>query len=162
MSEKYLHKSQKWTAFELDGTYCHQTFTEWVFSQYTHFVYIDMPDATASYGTPFDCIAFFGYFHTLFCLNCCISTNLHVWSAISSRNIYKLCIWYEWKKWIKKIVIIKCQMWVHVMERSLILLCFFGIFIHYWRPSIKHSQIVYLINTHTLICWHARCIYKLQ
>ena len=125
--------------------------------------------------------------------------------------------------WYTHSAILKCQMWLQVMERPLILLHFSSIFIHFWQPFIsellyihqtftdcisnqywyvkmsdvsdetanygmptnfitfffkefcikliinvwsivpfiKLSEIVYLINTHTLICWYARCNYKL-
>ena len=44
-----------------------------------------MPDVTASYGMPFDFIAFFRYFHTLL-------TTIHVCSVVSSQNFYKMCL----------------------------------------------------------------------
>ena len=66
--------------------------------------------------------------------------------------------------------IIKCQMWLQVIERSLILLRFFLVFSYviddhsYLKYCIftKFSQIACLINTHIMICSHARCNYKLQ
>ena len=48
-------------------------------------------------------------------------TNIHAWSALPSPNIPKLCIWCEYKHFD----IIKYQMWLQVMERSLILLRLF-------------------------------------
>ena len=92
--------------------------------------------------------------------------NIHVWSVLCSLNIHKLCFWCGYKHF----VIIKYQVWVHVMdEHSLILLCVFfgGIFKHYWRPFMmsagiysKLSQIVCSINIYILICWNSRCNYK--
>ena len=148
-----------------------------VWSIYT-FWYIDMPDVTAIYGTPYDFMAFFWLFSYIIidhsCLNCCIFiklslivylvntdmskfqmwlqvvclpillcffcelctklTNIHAWSVLSSPNIHILCI-------------IKCQVWLQVMERFLILLCFLDIFIHYWRPFM--SEVLYLRQTFT-------------
>ena len=48
-----------------------------------HFFYIDMPDVTASYGTPLDFMEFFGYFHTLL-------TIIYVFSVVSSPNFHRL------------------------------------------------------------------------
>ena len=79
-----------------------------------------------------------------FCEFCTKMTNIHVWCALSSPNIDKLCIWYEYKH----LVIIKCQMWLQVMEHSLILLCILDIVIHYyWRPLM--SEVLYLHQTFT-------------
>ena len=56
--------SQKWTSFVFACTYLHQTFTECVSNQYgiRTFWYINISDVTASYGTPFDFIAFLSIF----------------------------------------------------------------------------------------------------
>ena len=43
-----------------------------------------MLDVTASYGTPLDFIAFFGYFQIL--------TTIHVWTILSSTNFHRLCV----------------------------------------------------------------------
>ena len=43
--------------------------------------------------------------------------------------------------------ILKCQVWLQVMEGSLILLCFLGIFKHYWRSFM--SELLYLHQTFT-------------
>ena len=48
-------------------------------------IYIDMPYVTASYGTPFDFIVFFRYFHIFL-------TIIHVWSIVSSPNFHRLCV----------------------------------------------------------------------
>ena len=77
--------SQKLTIFAFDDTYLYYTFTECVSNQYTHFDIIDMPDVTASYGTPLHFITFIGYFHTLL-------TTIHVWSIVSSTNIDRLSV----------------------------------------------------------------------
>ena len=61
------------------NTYLHQTFTEYMSYQYTHFdiLIIDMPDVTASYGRPLIFIAFVGHFHTLLLTICVSSPNFH-------------------------------------------------------------------------------------
>ena len=77
----------------------------------------------------------------LFCEFCTNLANILIWSTISSQNIHKLCIWYEYRH----LVTIKCQMWMQVMEHSLILLHFLGIFIPFCRPFM--SELLYLHQT---------------
>ena len=91
-----------------------------------------------------------------FCELCTKLMNIHVWSVLSSPKIHIL-----WE--CKYFVIIKFQVWLQVMEGSLILLRFLGIFIHYWLPF--RSKVLYLHQNFTdcisnqkfkiqiLICW---------
>ena len=44
-----------------------------------------MPDVTASYGIPFDFIAFFGHFYALL-------LAIHVWIDVFPPNFHRLCI----------------------------------------------------------------------
>ena len=95
------------------------------------------------------------YFFCEFCTNL---ANILIWSTISSQNIHKLCIWYKYRH----LVIIKCKMWLQVMEHSLILLHFLGIFIPFCRPFMSELlylpfQIMCLINKHILIQWKVWC-----
>ena len=76
-----------------------------------------------------------------FCFFCIKITNIHVWSAFSSPNIHKLCFWYEYKH----CVIMRCQMWLQIIECLLILLHFFRIIRHNWRPFM--SELLYFHQT---------------
>ena len=78
--------------------YLHQTFTDYVSNQYW---YVKMPDVPASYGTPFDFIAFFKVFSYIIdehsCLNCLIFTKnsyivttIHVCSIVFSPIFHRL------------------------------------------------------------------------
>ena len=62
------------------NTYLYQTFTECVSNLYTFISKSDIPSVTASYGTVFDCIAFFWVFSykidNNLCLNFCLFTKL--------------------------------------------------------------------------------------
>ena len=144
-----------WRPFMSQLFYLHQTFTYCICNQYW---YVKMPDVTASYRKPLNFMCFFEFGTKL--------TNIHVWSDLSSPNFHILCILYEYKYF----VIMKCQIWLHAMERLLILLCFFGLFLYiiddfsFLKYCIltKFSLIVCLINTHILIYWYARCNYKLR
>ena len=80
-----------------------------------------------------------------FCDFCTKLTKIHVWCTLSSPKIHKLCIWI-WNEY-KHLIIIKCQMWLNVMGRSLNSLSFLGIVIHYWRPFM--SELLYLNQTFT-------------
>ena len=150
-----------------------------------------MPDVTVSYGTPFNFIAFFWYFHTLLLIIhvyiAVFPPNFHLlyiqsilicqnarfdcklwnalwfyydflvnfvnfaqnWQIFMSEVLYfhqtftNRCIWCEYEPF----AIIKCQMWLPVTERSLILWRFLGIFMHNWRSFM--SEVLYLRQTFT-------------
>ena len=71
-----------WRVFMTKVLYLYQTFTDCVSHQCW---YVKMLDVTASYGTSFDFIAVFRYFHTLL-------TTIHVWSIVSSPNFHRLYV----------------------------------------------------------------------
>ena len=136
--------------FMCELLYPYQTFTDCKFNQYW---YVKMLDVTAGYGI---------LLH--FCEYCTKFTNIHV-CVLASPNIHILYIWCEYKY----CVLIKCHMWLKVMERSLNLLTLFlDIFytflmaIHVWSiVSSPNFHILYVLFIHTFWCQHARCNFKL-
>ena len=76
--------------------YLHQTFSDCV--SYQHW-YVKMSDLTVSYGMRLGFLRFFAIFAQNY-------SSIHVWSALFSLNLHKLCIWCEYKHF----VIRKCQM----------------------------------------------------
>ena len=102
----------------------------------------------ASYGRSFDFIAFFGHFHILLdylCLNCCISTKLSLIIYLINTDMSNY------------------QMWLQVMECLLILLCFlYKINGYSYLKCCIPNFYGCLMNTFILICWYARCNYKLR
>ena len=113
--------------------YLFQTFTDCIFNQYW---YVKIPDETASYGMPLNFMTFF----VNFAQNCWIFMSKLLYLHQTFMN-------YVFDVNMKKKITIKCQMWLQVIERSLILLRSLDIFIHYWRPFI--SEVLYLHQTFT-------------
>ena len=60
----FVNFAQNLRIFMSEVPYFHQTTINCVFDVNINTSYNKMSDVTASYGTPFDFFAFFGYFHT--------------------------------------------------------------------------------------------------
>ena len=56
-----------------------------------------MPDVTASYGTLFDFIAFFGYLYSLL-------LTIHAWIIVSLLNFHWLCVYSVHTYWYVNII----------------------------------------------------------
>ena len=74
--------SQKWTAFVFDNSYLHQTFTEYVSNQYTHFDILTSQMWPQVMEWLLNLLRFFGYFHKWL-------LTIHVWSVVSSPNFHR-------------------------------------------------------------------------
>ena len=100
-----------------------------------------MSDVTASYGALSDFIVFF------------LGIFTHNWLLFMPKWVYlhqtfTECVSYQYTNFD----VSTCQMWLQVMERSLILLCFLGIFTHNLLLFI--SKWVYLHQTFTKYVSH--------
>ena len=114
-----------------------------------------MPNVTTSYGIPLHYIFFANFAHN--------------WRIFMSKVLYLDYIYCVFDGY-KHFNIMTCQMWLQILGYLLILLRFW-VFLyiiddHY--SCLKCcifttlSPIICLINTHILICRHARCNYKLR
>ena len=116
-----------------------------------------MPDVTACYGTSFDFITFFGYFHA--------RCDFKLWNALW---FYYVFLWILHK--IDEYSCLKCSiftkhsykvylMWIKIFCYNkmsgvteiygtlLDFITFLDIFIHYWRPFL--SEVLYIHQTFT-------------
>ena len=87
----------------------------------------------------------FWYFHTFL-------LTIHVWIVVSPQKLSLII-------YLINTDMSKCQMWLQVMERPLILLRFLVIFIHYyWRVFM--TKVLYLYQTFTDCvsnqCWYVK------
>ena len=104
MSYVWKNTSQIWAVFAFDSTYLHQTFTECVSNQYTHFNVSTCQMWLQVIEHFLILLRFFlGIFIYLFdnhsCLNCCISTkpsqivsliNVHTYTTFEPHAIWNL------------------------------------------------------------------------
>ena len=100
----------------------------------------------------------------------CLKNTSQKWTAFAFSSSYRHQTFTECvSSHYTHFDISTCQMLMQVIERPLILLCFW-VFSYIFDDhsslncfiSIKLSLNVCLINTNILICWHARCNHKLR